>query len=79
MSVTHQRAGSVDIYQPRLEDLLMMTETIFGEKKHMSIAEQLKKASLNLKNVLFSVLVGRRDSTSSKGSTKHSDDAKRDR
>lgn len=76
MSLTHQQVGNVDIYQRCFEDLLMMTETIFGENC-VSRVEHLKKSQQISLNV--SVFVGRRDSSSSKGSAKHSDDAKRDR
>lgn len=54
----------------------MMTETLFGKIYEQSRAPQV---SQNLKMSFVSVSVGRRDSSSSKGSTKHSDDAKKDR
>lgn len=53
-----------------------MTETNFGKIYERSRAPHV---SHNLKMSFVSVSVGRRDSSSSKGSTKHPDDAKRDR
>lgn len=62
------------MYQRCLEDLLT-------ENKLWEIYEQSRETqvSRNLKMPFVSVFIGRRDSSSSKGSTKHSDDAKRDR